>query len=406
MQASRIPAAARATTPAMWGTTVLLMLASLISYLDRNTLAVLAPTILAETHLTAEQYGWVISAFSIAYMIGNPVWGYLLDRVGLTRGLACAVGVWTCASAAHAVVAGFGGFAAARALLGWAEGATFPAGLRGSAESLPPGRRSTGIAVAYSGGSLGAIVTPLIVTPIALRFGWRAAFWFTGVAGALWLAAWLGFRRSAAPVFAAARPAARTPLPSPAEARFWALVSAYALGAAPIAFGIYAAPIYLSRVLGLSQSEIGRLLFLPPLGWELGYFFWAWIADRVGPRPGLFALLAVLSTPIAFVTGTNSLPAVMGLFVFSMFVAAGFIVLALRYGTEVYAAGHTALIAGIAAGSWSAVVAAVMPAMGRLFDLRMYGPAFALAAALPLAGFAGWWWCSRLNSPREPEATG
>src|SRR5512133_2320043 len=150
-----------------WATTVFLLFVSFISYLDRNTLAVLAPTILRDTHLSVEQYGFVISAFSVAYMIGNPVWGYLLDRFGLTRGLATAVSLWTAASAAHAVVGGFGGFATARALLGWAEGATFPAGLRGTVETLPEAKRGRGMAIAYSGGSLGAIVTPLIVTPLA-----------------------------------------------------------------------------------------------------------------------------------------------------------------------------------------------------------------------------------------------
>jgi ACS family hexuronate transporter-like MFS transporter len=384
----------------LWGTTLMLMFASLISYLDRNTLAVLAPTILRDTHLTAEQYGWVISAFSVAYMIGNPVWGYALDRIGLTRGLTFAVGLWTVASAAHAAVTGFAGFAAARAVLGWAEGATFPAGLRGSVESLPADKRARGMALAYSGGSLGAIVTPFIVTPIALRFGWRSAFWFTGFAGALWIAVWLMHRRGQVPLEAVKHSPA--PLPSLRERRFWALVCAYALGAAPIALGIYAAPLYLSRALGLSQAEMGRLLFIPPLGWEVGYFFWAWIADRFAraePRPvRFFALITVLGLPFAGITAVPSLALTMALFFWAMFVAAGFIVLALHYGRLVYPPRHTALIAGIAAGSWSALVAVIMPLVGWLLDEARYGVAFAYAALLPVAGFAGWWACSRVSA--------
>ena len=60
-----------------------MMLVSVISYIDRNTLALLAPTILRETNLNAEQYGFIISAFSIAYMVGNPAWGIILDRIGV-----------------------------------------------------------------------------------------------------------------------------------------------------------------------------------------------------------------------------------------------------------------------------------------------------------------------------------
>src|SRR5436305_12886091 len=87
---------------ARWAPTTTMLLVSLISYIDRNTLALLAPTILKETGLSVEQYGYIISAFSIAYMIGNPVWGVLLDRFGLRRGMAAAVAFWPVAPAAHA----------------------------------------------------------------------------------------------------------------------------------------------------------------------------------------------------------------------------------------------------------------------------------------------------------------
>ncbi|HOL73034.1 MAG TPA: MFS transporter, partial [Bryobacteraceae bacterium] len=174
-----------------WIPTVSMLLVSLISYIDRNALALLAPTILKETHLSAEQYGWVISAFSIAYMIGNPVWGRALDRMGLRFGMIAAVSLWTAASVSHAFAAGFLSFAVARALLGFGEGATFPGGLRTVTQTLEPHLYARGIAVAYSGGSLGAVVTPLILTPIAVWWGWRAGFWFTGFVGVSWLALWL-----------------------------------------------------------------------------------------------------------------------------------------------------------------------------------------------------------------------
>src|SRR5258708_30676377 len=155
------------------------MLVALISYVDRNTLALLAPTILHETGLSAEHYGFIISAFSITYMFGNPVWGYILDRIGIRRGMGAAVSIWTLASAAHAFAGGFGTFALARAVLGFGEGATFPGSMRTAIETLPVEKRSRGIAVSYSGGSLGALITPIIVTPIAAAWGWGGAFWFT-----------------------------------------------------------------------------------------------------------------------------------------------------------------------------------------------------------------------------------
>src|SRR5436190_4235681 len=167
-----------------------MMLVSMISYIDRNTLALLAPTILDATHLNNFQLNLAISAFSIAYTIGNPIWGRILDRIGLRRGMAAAVALWTLASGAHSFVYGLRTLSIFRAVLGFGEGATFPGGLRTVVQTLAPGQRARGIAIAYSGGSLGALITPLIITPVNRWWGWRGAFLFTGAVGLAWLVMW------------------------------------------------------------------------------------------------------------------------------------------------------------------------------------------------------------------------
>ena len=90
----------------------------------------------------------------------------------------------------HAFAGGFWSFGAARAALGFGEGATFPGGLRTVVQTLPPHQRGRGLAVFVQRGFAGALITPLIVTPIFLWWGWRAAFWFTGCVGAAWLGVW------------------------------------------------------------------------------------------------------------------------------------------------------------------------------------------------------------------------
>lgn len=376
---------------AKWTPTVSMMLVSLISYIDRNTLALLAPTILRDTHLTAQQYGFIISAFSVAYMVGNPVWGILLDRFGLAAGMSCAVFFWSLASGAHAFANGLFTFAAARALLGFGEGATFPGGLRTAIQTLPPGNRSRGIAVAYSGGSMGAIVTPIIVTPIAAKYGWRAAFLLTALAGLLWLLAWLVVGRNLR------KPAesAESGKLNAGDGRLWAFMAAYSMGGLPLAFVIYGAAIYLSQARGLAQIAIGTLLWIPPLGWELGYFFWGWVTDRFRlkggvPYNGLLLLVTGLSLPLALTGWAPAVPVVMFALFFAMFAAAGFVILAIAYATDVFATRNAGLIAGLGAGSWSAVVALAMPLFGRLFDQHRYDVAFALAAIFPVAGYGLW----------------
>ena len=370
-----------------------MMLVSLISYIDRNTLALLAPTILRETAMSAKEYGFIISAFSIAYMVGNPVWGRVLDRVGVRIGMTSAVSLWTVASAAHAFASGLLSFGVARTVLGFGEGATFPGGLRTVVQTLPAASRSRGIALAYSGGSLGAVVTPIVVTPVAAWYGWRGAFWFTGLVGLAWLAAWAVISR---------RPDIRKMPEAQADGaavsvrdrRLWTFMSIYALGGLPLAFVLYSSSLYLSKVLGKSQTEIGAVLWIPPLGWEIGYFAWGWIIDRFTHhgerlRP-VVVVLAMLSMPLGYVGETRSFALTMALMAVSMFVGAGFIVTAMAYAMSIFSTRQSSFIAGVGAGSWSAVVALVMPAFGQLFDEARYSVAFVIAAAIPVVGAIIW----------------
>lgn len=387
----------------LWIPALSMLLVSLISYIDRHTLALLAPTILKDTGLTAEQYGYIISAFSFAYMIGNPLWGRLLDRLGLRAGMFASVSFWTIASAAHSIASGFWSFAVARAALGLGEGATFPGGLRTSTQTLPPEKRSRGIAVSYSGGSLGAMITPIIITPIALAWGWRAAFLFTGFIGVCWLIMWAFVSRRpdvrAKPDLAAA---AAVPIRW-SDKRVWSFMSAYAFCALPLGFILYGSALYLNRALGVSQETIGWILWIPPFGWEVGYFFWGWITDRTlarSPAPifayrRLLGALTVLSVPFAVTTRLPSLEAVMIELFLEMFICSGFVIVTISYATWVYTSAHAGLIAGLGAGSWGAGVALFMPIFGRLFDQRRWEDAFLLATLVPLIGFALWWWANR-----------
>ena len=132
-----------------------MMLCSLLSYIDRQTLAVLSPAIPRDTGLTAQSYGEIVSAFSIAYMLANPIWGSLLDYIGLRAGMTIAVAMWTVSSTGSRLddrlLRICDGKSGARP---W-RGRYLPRRLRAAMESLPSGRQSRRIAISYSGGSLG-----------------------------------------------------------------------------------------------------------------------------------------------------------------------------------------------------------------------------------------------------------
>src|SRR5580693_5180606 len=366
-----------------------MLLVSLLSYIDRNALAILAPTILHETHLSGEQYGIIIAFFSWAYMLGNPLWGHLLDRMGVRRGMTIAVGIWTLASTAHAWATGFWSFAIARAALGAGEGATFPGGLRTVAQTLSPAKRGRGLAVAYSGGSLGAMIAPLLVTPIALWFGWHGVFVFTGFLGAAWLVFW---RIAGTGVDRAVHSGEHLPLTRIwTHPAFWAFMAAYGVAAMPLGFILYDSSLYLHARFNWSQSTLGYVLWIPPFGWEVGYFFWGFVVDRFGPRfRSLMLASMVLSLPLAWMHSLATGPLVLGDMFLTMFGLAGFVVLLVAYATRAFPPGHSGLLAGIGAGSWGAIVALMMPWFGRLFDQSDYATAFRIATLFPIAGYLIW----------------
>jgi MFS transporter, ACS family, hexuronate transporter len=392
------PAQASAAGWRMWVPVFLIMSCSCLSYIDRQAIAVISPMILRDTGLSAGSYSDAISVFSIVYMLANPLWGSLLDYVGLRIGMLAAVGIWTLASASHAWVGGFAGFAAARALLGFGEGATFPGGLRTAAESLPFERQSRGMGISYSGASLGSIFAPLVITPIALAWGWRAAFGVTGALGVAWLAIWWVIARP--PLL---RPVEHKRLrlrwPNVLERRFWLLVVGMGLGGAALGPTLYLCPIYLNRVLGLTQAQLGRILWIPAVCWEVGYYFWGWVADRYvrdDPRPvRLYILFAVLALPLSLVTKTSSWIVALALFSWAMFTAVSFIVTSLHLGARAYPREQTGMVAGIGSGAWSAVVAILLPIYGRWFDHERYTLSFIALSLIPVLGTTLWWWIGR-----------
>jgi hypothetical protein len=180
----------------------------------------------------------------------------------------------------------------------------------------------------------------------------------------------------------------------------------YGLGAAPLVFGLYAAPLYLTRVLHESQATLGHLLWIPPAGWEVGYLVWGRIVDRRTAREhsrpaALFAWLAasgVVMAAIPCVAGmAHALLLTMGMFFVAMFVAGGFVVLALADGLRRQPASSAGFLAGFCISCWALVTALVMPAIGRMFDAQRYGISFVFIACIPPVGVGLWWWLTRLK---------
>lgn len=173
-----------------WHIGFLLFLSTVINYIDRQTLSVLAPIIKVEYKWTNSDFALLIIAFRVAYALGQSLSGRLLDVVGTRRGLTWAVAFYSVASIVTSLATGLRSFAAFRFLLGLGESANWPGATKAVSEWFP--RRESGWAVALfdSGSSIGAAIAPVLVLWIYSSFGsWRPAFLITGALGFFWLIA-------------------------------------------------------------------------------------------------------------------------------------------------------------------------------------------------------------------------
>jgi ACS family hexuronate transporter-like MFS transporter len=396
----------------MWVPCIGMALCSWLSFVDRQVLNILAPTIIKDTGLTNQDFTAATSFFFLTYTLGNPVWGTVIDYIGLRKGMLLAVGVWTAASMSHSVMASFAGFAFARAVLASAKGGTFPGGLRTAVETLPPANRARGIALSFSGGTIGAVMMPLLLGPLAISYGWRTAFLFTGALGVGWMIIWTFIAKPPYLPATSSRPS-KAMWPNFGERRVWSLIFSYALPAISPGPVLTILALYLGQGLHMTQAEVNNVVWVPPLTWGIGYFFWGWAADKFAAnntRPiSMFLLLTICSLTLGFATWTTSPAVAIALISFSTFIGGGFQMVALKVGSFAFPREQSAMMTGIASGSWSLVNFLLLNAIGagltvagvRIFpganwmNSQQWSEIFWLIALMPAAGVAAWMVLSR-----------
>lgn len=174
-----------------WVICELLFFATTINYIDRQILSLLKPMLDERLHWSSTQFGAINSAFQAAYGLSLFVFGWFIDKYGTKLGYAVSIVAWSIAAMGHALVFSIPGFFVARIALGMGEGGNFPAAIKATAQWFPKRERAFATSLFNSGANVGAIVAPAVVPPIALHLGWHWAFLFAGMAGLVWLAAWV-----------------------------------------------------------------------------------------------------------------------------------------------------------------------------------------------------------------------
>ncbi len=174
-----------------WLVITLIFCATVINYIDRQTMAVLKGPISDDLGLSNSDYAAVQNAFLVAYAISQIVSGRLYDRIGTRLGFVCSIVVWSGAALMHAFAATAGAFRAWRGVLGFGEAGNWPGAAKAVGEWFPVRERALGMGIFNAGAAIGGALSPPLIAWLAIRYGWRATFIVTGALGFLWLAAWL-----------------------------------------------------------------------------------------------------------------------------------------------------------------------------------------------------------------------
>ena len=261
-------------------------LAMSISYVDRQALAVLAPTITKALGIDDVAYGWLAPAFSFAYLAAGPLAGVWIDRVGARRGLLTSVLVWSAVAALHALVPGFAALFVMRLALGLAESPTFPGGAQVMQRGLEGGDRARGMSLLFVGMSLGGMLAPPIAIGLARHYQWRAAFLGTAALAALWAPLW---------IFVTRRPGVREVLDRRAVGDDSSLAARLAVAGHPAmvrgllallaiapasAFAMAWEAKYYVRQFGLTQAGVAPYLMASAIAYDLGAVVFGDLAGR------------------------------------------------------------------------------------------------------------------------------
>jgi ACS family hexuronate transporter-like MFS transporter len=178
-----------------WVILALLFGVTVINFVDRQTLSVLAPIIRDTFHLSNTQYGTIVSWFQLGMVVGEFPMGWLMDRVGVRIGLAGAVVWWSIGNAMHATAGSLWSFRLFRFWLGTGECANYSGGNKVVAQWFPMRERALAIGIFNSASMIGSFIAPFLVIPIATRYGWRTGFLVPSGLGILWVIAWWVFYR-------------------------------------------------------------------------------------------------------------------------------------------------------------------------------------------------------------------
>jgi MFS transporter, ACS family, hexuronate transporter len=394
----------------------LIMMGSIINYLTRSTLAVAAPTLLKDLHITTQQYSYILGAFQ-ATIMAQPICGYVLDVIGLKRGFALFALTWSLVSMAHGLARNWQTFAVLRGLLGFAEGSANPAGMKATSEWFPAKERGLAGGVFNIGASVGSMLAPPLVVWAILSYNWQAAFVITGGLGLIWVALWLWLYHppDKHPSLSEAervhissgqekhlqsdgtRPKVGTLL---RQRNFWGIALPRMLADPTWGTLTFWLPLYLTSVRGFDLKQIAMFAWMPFLAADFGCMFGGMVSmalqkyfkvGLINARRGAFTVGACLMMGVGFVGYVESPYAAVALLSLAGFAHQTLSVTVITMSSDLFRRNEVATVAGMAGTCGNAGLLIFSLLIGALVSTIGYGPFFIGLGVLDLLGAVVLW---------------
>ncbi|SPB16735.1 major facilitator superfamily protein [Caballeronia novacaledonica] len=397
-----------------WWIIALVCAGTIVNYLSRNALGVMAAELKTLMNMSTQQYSYVVAAFQVGYTIMQPVCGLIIDVIGLRIGFALFACLWSATGIAHAFATGWMSLAALRGLMGLSEAVAIPAGMKVVAEWFPNREKSVAVGYFNAGTSLGSLLAPPLVVFLSLRYGWQSAFVVTGAMGFVWAAFWYWLYRAPGehPRIGEKEHSAivdgQTPVAHSSNGkrrirevlgtrRFWAIAQARFFAEPAWQTFSFWIPLYLATERHMDLKHIAMFAWLPFLAADLGGLFGGYLSPFLMKR---FRLPLVASRIAGVVLGAFMMigPACIGLVAspyeaIALFCVGGFAhqmisALVNTLAADVFEPGEVGTAAGFAGmAAWIGGLGFSL-VVGALADSIGYTPLFAALGAFDLIGAA------------------
>ena len=367
-------------------------LATVINYLDRQTLSVVAPILKTEFAMSDQTYGLIISAFMLAYTVMNGISGPVLDRIGTKLGYAVCMAWWSTAGLLHALATGPLTLGLFRFLLGMGEAGNWPAAVKVVSEWFPKKERALASGIFNSGSAIGAIVAPPLVVWIVGRWGWPRAFLVVGLTGYLWLIIWWFLYHTPENVIREVKAKPAPPLKL-MKTRFVFFFTMSKIFIDPVwYFYIFWFAKYLSTVHHFTIAEIGKTAWIPFLTADLGNFAGGALTQLLIRRNIPIPVARKISVSVFALLMTSAIPAILtsdmvtaiALVSVATFGYTGYSANAMAFPADVFPRNTVGSIYGLASMGSGFGGMLFNPIAGHIIDKYGYTPVFICYGIMPL----------------------